>query len=352
MRLALWTLSFVHRRGLRSLATTSIMSQADAAANGQPTTWDVGRDQAMEECILPLSADSHKGSSGRIGVLGGSAQYTGAPYYCGISALQAGADLAYVFCADEAALAIKSYSPELMVSPVYSANIFDDFIDKQDEYQIEELLQSHEALSLTSKMVKNVEKMLPRLHCLVIGPGLGRCPLVMSAVAQIIRLAVEKNIHIVLDADALFLLSLPTYRSLIRGYKRVVLTPNVIEYSRLFPDNDKDQNLEDFGDATILKKGRIDKISQGRIDCYTRECHEEGGLKRSGGIGDVLAGTLGTLVAWQAIMEKKSLSMACWTACCIVKTATRKAFEEKRRSMTAPDVLKQLGPAIIDMTER
>ena len=65
-----------------------------------------------------------------------------------------------------------------------------------------------------------------------------------------------------------------------------------------------------------------------------------------------MAGTLGTLVVWQAIMEKESLSMACWTACCIVKKATKMAFEEKRRSMTAPDVLKQLGPAMIDMTER
>jgi NAD(P)H-hydrate repair Nnr-like enzyme with NAD(P)H-hydrate dehydratase domain len=32
-----------------------------------------------------------------------------------------GADLAFVFCAEEAAIPIKSYSPELMVAPVYSS---------------------------------------------------------------------------------------------------------------------------------------------------------------------------------------------------------------------------------------
>lgn len=88
-------------------------------------TWDAGKSVALPQCILPLSFDSHKGSSGRIGVLGGSAQYTGAPFYAAMASLQAGADLAHVFCAQEASLAIKSYSPELMVASVYSASELD-----------------------------------------------------------------------------------------------------------------------------------------------------------------------------------------------------------------------------------
>ncbi|KAI2493478.1 ATP-dependent (S)-NAD(P)H-hydrate dehydratase [Fragilaria crotonensis] len=48
-----------------------------------------------------------------------------APYYAGMAALHAGADLAFIFCAQEAALAIKSYSPELMVAPVYVASSLD-----------------------------------------------------------------------------------------------------------------------------------------------------------------------------------------------------------------------------------
>ena len=90
--------------------------------------WNDGYQDAMINCILPLTQHSHKGSSGRIGVLGGCAQYTGAPYYAAMSSLKTGADLAYVFCAEEASVPIKCYSPELLVSPVYQAKKFDNCV--------------------------------------------------------------------------------------------------------------------------------------------------------------------------------------------------------------------------------
>jgi NAD(P)H-hydrate repair Nnr-like enzyme with NAD(P)H-hydrate dehydratase domain len=90
-------------------------------------------DEMLDACILPLTSRSHKGSSGRVGILGGNERYTGAPYYAGYSALKVGADLSYVFCAEEAAQPIKSYSPELMVAPVYSAKQFSS-LDKDDPH--------------------------------------------------------------------------------------------------------------------------------------------------------------------------------------------------------------------------
>lgn len=48
--------------------------------------------------IPPLTFDSHKGQAGRIGIVGGSKNYTGAPYFAAISALKIGCDLAHVFC--------------------------------------------------------------------------------------------------------------------------------------------------------------------------------------------------------------------------------------------------------------
>lgn len=94
-------------------------------------------DELLDSCILPLASNAHKGSSGRIGVLGGSERYTGAPYYAGMAALHVGSDLAFVFCAQEAALAIKSYSPELMVAPVYSSREFNEHADKQHDESVE-----------------------------------------------------------------------------------------------------------------------------------------------------------------------------------------------------------------------
>lgn len=54
-----------------------------------------------------------------MGVIGGSYEYTGAPFYTAMSALKMGADLAHVFCSKEAAGPIKTYSPELIVHPVF-----------------------------------------------------------------------------------------------------------------------------------------------------------------------------------------------------------------------------------------
>lgn len=76
----------------------------------------------LSRTIVPkLSECKHKGQYGRIGVVGGSLEYTGAPYFAAISALKVGADLAHVFCQSEAAVVIKSYSPELIVHPLLDA---------------------------------------------------------------------------------------------------------------------------------------------------------------------------------------------------------------------------------------
>ena len=57
--------------------------------------------------IVPhLDTDRHKGQAGRIGIVGGSLEYTGAPYFAAISALKVGADLVHVFCPDAAAQVI------------------------------------------------------------------------------------------------------------------------------------------------------------------------------------------------------------------------------------------------------
>lgn len=44
--------------------------------------------KSLQECIPPLDGSSYKGQAGRIGVVGGSLEYTGAPYFAGISALK------------------------------------------------------------------------------------------------------------------------------------------------------------------------------------------------------------------------------------------------------------------------
>ena len=89
-------------------------------------------------------------------------------------------------------------------------------------------------------------------------------------------------------------------------------------------------------------------------------CEEEGGLKRSGGIGDVLAGTISAFMAWNTILsddatnqqQQQQRTFACWTACVAVKRATKLAYEKKRRSMGALDVIAEIGSVLDDMEPR
>lgn len=197
-------------------------------------------------------------------------------------------------------------------------------------------------------MVQEVTSQMDRLHVLVIGPGLGRCPMVLEATFRIIQEAKSRNIPLVLDADALFLLTLEPYQKALENYDTVVLTPNVVERKRL-------NGLEQYWKgATVIQKGAQDAIC--RDEKILATCAEEGGLKRSGGLGDILAGTIGTLVAWNSILTNQGkasssdLPLACWTACCFTKRATKRAYDSHLRAMTAPDVLAELGSTINDMT--
>jgi len=85
--------------------------------------------QAFKKVIPPLLFDTHKGEAGRIGVVGGSEEYTGAPIFAGMAAFRTGADLVHVFCAKNAAIPIKSFSPDLIVHPILvSSNELIDFV--------------------------------------------------------------------------------------------------------------------------------------------------------------------------------------------------------------------------------
>lgn len=156
------------------------------------------------------------------------------------------------------------------------------------------------------KIASPIIDMLARLHVLVIGPGLGRDPLMQDTVDCIIRAAKEKKIPIVLDADALQVVQ--KNLQLVAGYTEAVLTPNVVEFDRLCKaagiGNDENSSetrrvealATALGGVTIIQKGKNDYISNGKA---TLTDDLEGGRKRSGGQGDTLTGSVATFLAWR-----------------------------------------------------
>eukprot|EP00804_Cyclotella_cryptica_P021938 CCRYP_000894-RA/>CCRYP_000894-RA protein AED:0.05 eAED:-0.04 QI:0/-1/0/1/-1/1/1/0/377 len=328
-----------------------------------------------------LTSAAHKGSHGRIAIFGGSEKYTGAPYYAASAALNCGVDLVTVFCAKEASIPIKCYSPELMVQSVYSVEELDDLVredavlkarmeTERDGEQMNMIDEERRLLRdrqhhILQKTILTITATFPSLHTLCVGPGLGRHGLLFPAVAAVLEKAMESNLALVLDADALYMLSLEEYRDTLKqliSYENVVMTPNLMESKRLKQSLRNFRNYEDFkGDdpwsnaGIVVQKGSTDVVSQKSI---TLRCKEKGGLKRSGGIGDVLAGTISAFVAWNTLLQNggggnddvtrqlENRIFAVWMACCAVKKATRNAFDRKRRAMSAQHVLEEIGEVI------
>ncbi|XP_010745826.2 ATP-dependent (S)-NAD(P)H-hydrate dehydratase isoform X3 [Larimichthys crocea] len=291
----------------------------------------------IKSIVPPLTSKKHKGQDGRIGIIGGCQDYTGAPYFAAISALKVGADLSHVFCTKDAATVIKSYSPELIVHPV---------------------LDSPNA-------VEEIEKWLPRLHGLVVGPGLGREDLLLKTAKEVIEKSKARDIPIVIDADGLWLVT--QQPSVIQGYQKGILTPNFMEFTRLYESlhhepmdsRDHQRNVMQLsvamGNLTLVLKGEQDLISDGS---NVIPCSVEGSGRRCGGQGDLLSGSLGVLAHWahaaSAAGTLRSVNpsvVAAFGACCLTRQCNSQAFQRHGRSTTTSDMIQEIGSAFKKLFE-
>ncbi|CAK6442732.1 unnamed protein product [Pipistrellus nathusii] len=292
--------------------------------------------QLVKNIIPPLTTKKYKGQAGRIGIVGGCQEYTGAPYFAAISALKVGADLSHVFCTREAAPVIKSYSPELIVHPV---------LDSPDA-------------------VHEVEKWLPRLHALVVGPGLGREDALLKNVEGILEASKARAIPVVIDADGLWLIA--QQPTLIQGYRKAVLTPNHVEFLRLSeavltdPVDSSDRRgaglrlSQALGNVTVVQKGEQDVISDGE---QVLECNLQGSNRRCGGQGDLLSGFLGVMVQWALHAGPEKTNgfspplVAAFGACSLTRQCSHQAFQKYGRSTTTSDMIPEIGPAFSRLFE-
>ncbi|KXH28179.1 carbohydrate kinase [Colletotrichum salicis] len=323
----------------------------------------LGRVQRM---IPPMLEKFHKGQLGRVAVLGGSVDYTGAPYFSAMASARLGCDMSHVICTPGAASVIKTYSPNLMVHPLMRQTPSDGSPTGGSQ------------ATDPDKISGPIIDMLARLHVLVIGPGLGRDPLMQETVARVIRAARERSIPLVLDADALLVVQKDP--GLVKGYELAVLTPNVVEFSRLCKALEVDEGkvkdkaggggeeketakVEALARAlegvTIVQKGAKDFVSNGRD---TLVVDLEGGLKRSGGQGDTLTGSIATFLGWrhayleglwdrggETVKEDELIRLAAFGGSAITRECSRRAFLKKGRSLQASDLTDEVHGAFMTL---
>eukprot|EP01098_Paradermamoeba_levis_P002179 TRINITY_DN12578_c0_g1_i1.p1 TRINITY_DN12578_c0_g1~~TRINITY_DN12578_c0_g1_i1.p1 ORF type:complete len:323 (-),score=74.63 TRINITY_DN12578_c0_g1_i1:59-1027(-) len=306
--------------------------------------------QSARSVIPPLNPSSHKGQAGRLAVIGGCKEYTGAPFFASLSSLKVGADLSHVFCTEGAATAIKSYSPDLIVHPYFFESDCAS-TTKEEETKLKER---------EAEGVKKVASWFPRLHVAVFGPGMGRDPAMINSCKLLIAEARAQNLPVVIDGDGLFAVSQSL--DIIKGYEWAILTPNRNEYlnlEKLLGTSSAQDMSTRLGNVTIIQKGEKDIITNGKT---TVECSEPGTPRRVGGQGDILAGSVGIFLFWAKQKFAQSPTdecfeglsptiLAAYAATLLVRRTGNEAFKKHKRAMTTSDMLAIVGSTFDSLFE-
>lgn len=220
--------------------------------------------------LLHRERNSHKHDYGRLLIIAGCETMPGAAVLATGGALQSGCGLVRLHSTARALQAVVNCFPSAMLSEEY-----DDFFH-------------------------TVPEKLERYNTIAIGPGLGWSPGTLNSFMDLLTEARSRHIPMVLDADALNILSvLSDWTELIPAGS--VLTPHKGELKRLLPSK-SDEERETLAwelcaetGCCVVMKGYHSRVFTPNGTCYVNTTGGPGMAK--GGSGDVLTGLIGGLMA-------------------------------------------------------
>ena len=264
-----------------------------------------------------LDASARKGDRGRLWVIGGG-PYHGAPLLAGMAAARSGCDLVHV--AMPSVAAGRAEWPTTLIPE-----------ELPDEDKLTGSSLEHIAIAFEARPPQ----------ALVIGPGLGRDEATMQAVSALLEQASQKGIPAVIDADAINALPEGAWPTGLQG----VATPHAKEAERWLAGASPVEALADCtGESvTIVVTGPEDTLTgpEGRF------CRATGGHSRMavGGTGDLLAGTIGGLLAQ---------GMSAWPAarlgCALLREAGARAAQSTGPGLLAEDVPVEIARVLAEWT--
>eukprot|EP01095_Lingulamoeba_sp_RSL-Kostka_P010425 TRINITY_DN374_c2_g1_i3.p1 TRINITY_DN374_c2_g1~~TRINITY_DN374_c2_g1_i3.p1 ORF type:complete len:175 (-),score=55.15 TRINITY_DN374_c2_g1_i3:110-634(-) len=137
------------------------------------------------------------------------------------------------------------------------------------------------------------------------------------------------------------------------NYNKAILTPNVIEFSRLVKsvqcDNDILSLSQKMG-VGIIQKGKKDLICNGET---VIECRVRNSPRRCGGQGDLTSGAIGLFYSWalnsiklgESVEDRipEAILIAGFAGCSITRHCNQAAFIKHKRSMVANDMIQEIG---------
>jgi NAD(P)H-hydrate epimerase len=270
--------------------------------------------------LLPTrKKDANKGTNGKVLIIAGSKNISGACILAASACLRSGAGMVKVLTAVENSEIVKSLLPEVLI------DCYDDFEP------------------VAEKVIANMEW----ADTVVIGPGIG----IDMKGDDLVRVVLEScDKSLVMDADALNLVALNSeYRKMVSNYtscgKKLVLTPHLAEFARLFGRGVKEckENIlqypkelaKELNCTVICKDARTVISDSNEKKIYINVSGNDG--MATAGSGDVLAGIVGALLC-----QESSFMSACLGAYIHGVAGDNAAEKHGKYAMVASDIATEL----------
>ncbi|MEX0964578.1 MAG: NAD(P)H-hydrate dehydratase [Pseudohongiellaceae bacterium] len=269
--------------------------------------------------LQPRAVASHKGSHGHVLVIGGDFSFGGAVLMAAEAALRSGSGLVSVITRSCHRPAMLARRPEVMV------------LGTEDERPA-------------------IDALIAKATVIIIGPGLGRSDWARGLMQKALSIQISKSTPLVVDADALHLLSEKREQGAASkgsGIKRDnwILTPHPGEASALLGITTAQvqgdrftavRQLHSTWGGVCLLKGSGSLVCAGDDSApHLFLCSEGNAGMATGGMGDVLSGVIGGLLA-----QGNSLANSLCAAVCIHGEAADLSMQAQgQRGMTATDLM-------------
>ena len=261
-----------------------------------------------DHCTLPpRSANTNKGSYGRLLIAAGSKGMSGAAVLCTRAAIAAGSGLTYALCTESTANVLQLTVPEAIVHQA-----------GKDTYSADPAA-------------------FPRFTALAMGPGLGKTPDIKTLLTQLLPMSAPK----VIDADALNVIA--EHPELFDMAKNAVYTPHPAEFSRMTGMRTEAilrdplkaaMEFAEIHDTVVLLKGATTVVADAKHAVLVTAGSP--GMAK-GGSGDVLTGVLGALLA-----QGMDPFTAAYHAAYFCGKAGERAYEARGISMSPQDTINYL----------
>ena len=260
----------------------------------------------IKALLKPRSRISHKGSNGHLLIIGGDYGFMGAVAMAARAALRTGAGLVSVATRKGHAASITSYSPEVMC------------------HEVEDAIE--------------LKILLGKATTLVLGPGLGQS----DWSKMMFDTTLQSTLPTVIDADGLNLLA-SDQKHIHEMNNKYILTPHPGEAARLLGCTVSEIQSDRFSAACeihkkyggcIILKGPGSLIYAGD---KTILCDYGNPGMGSGGMGDVLSGIIGGLLA-----QKLDVELSATLGVYIHSYAADIAAKQGERGLIATDLIKHI----------